>query len=133
MKATTSRNLARIYLGLFALSSAFPVVASLLAPRAVTRWVGMLDVAIAFLVLVTGIRVMSAAAAPTPDEGRRAVVLYQAIASVPLVLLVVFLLAGDHVLWDVLLPGLAWRGWLLMYSLPAALALLRQSSSAGGA
>jgi hypothetical protein len=44
--------------------------------------------------------------------------------------IVVFFLAGDHVRWDVLLPGLAWRGWLLMYSLPAALALLGQASSA---
>ena len=75
-------------------------------------------------------RVTFAAGAPRPAESRRAVALYQAIASVPLPLLVVFFLAGAYVRWDVLLPGLAWRGWLLMYSLPAALALLHQWSAA---
>jgi hypothetical protein len=27
--------------------------------------------------------------------------------------------------WDIFLVGLAWRAWLLMYTLPAALALLQ--------
>ena len=42
---------------------------------------------------------------------------------VPLVLLVVFFLAGDAVRWHVLLPGLAWRAWLFVVALPSWLAL----------
>ena len=48
--------------------------------------------------------------------------------AVPLVLLVVFFIAGSHVRWEVLLTGFAWRAWLLMHSLPATLALARLAS-----
>jgi hypothetical protein len=94
--------------------------------------VGVLDVTLAFLVMFVAIRIMLAAAAPSAEDSRRAIAIYRAIASVPLVLLVVFFVAGNHVRWDVLLSGLAWRGWLLMYSLPAALALHGMRSSGDG-
>ncbi len=48
--------------------------------------------------------------------------IYRGLASGPLALLVLFFVVGDHIRWHVLLPGLAWRAWLLMYSLPAAIA-----------
>ena len=44
-------------------------------------------------------------------------------------LLAVFLLVGDRVAWSILLPGLAWRAWLLVYVLPAWLAAWRRPSS----
>jgi hypothetical protein len=37
-------------------------------------------------------------------------------------LLALFFVFGDRITWNVLLPGLAWRAWLLMYTLPAAIA-----------
>jgi len=54
---------------------------------------------------------------------------YRVTGAVPLLLLVIFFLAGPDVRWDILLVGLAWRGWLLMYSLPAMLAMLWPADS----
>ena len=34
------------------------------------------------------------------------------------VLLIGFFIAGDRIDWQVLIVGLAWRGWLLLYTLP---------------
>ena len=42
-------------------------------------------------------------------------------ATVPL-LLAVFFIVGERVDWDVLVIGLAWRGWLLLYTLPFLIA-----------
>jgi len=39
----------------------------------------------------------------------------------PLALLAVFLVVGEQIRWNVLLPGLAWRAWLLLYLLPAGI------------
>ena len=38
-------------------------------------------------------------------------------------LFVLFLLLRDRVAWHVLLPGLAWRAWVLVSTLPVWLAL----------
>jgi len=40
-----------------------------------------------------------------------------------LALIAVFLVAGDRIGWHILLPGLAWRAWLLAWVLPSALSL----------
>jgi hypothetical protein len=37
-------------------------------------------------------------------------------------LLVVFFLAGDRINWQVLIIGVACRGWLLLYTLPCLIA-----------
>jgi hypothetical protein len=42
----------------------------------------------------------------------------QALFSVIPVLLIVFFIAGDRIDWQVLIVGLGWRGWLLLYTLP---------------
>ena len=44
-------------------------------------------------------------------------------ASIPL-LLAVFFIVGGRVDWTVLVIGLAWRGWLLLYTLPFLIAAL---------
>jgi hypothetical protein len=41
------------------------------------------------------------------------------------VLLVLFFLAGDRIAWNIGLVGLAWRAWLLLYTLPAWYTALR--------
>ena len=51
---------------------------------------------------------------------------YRGLAGLLPVLLVVFFLAGDRVRWEILLVGLAWRIWFLIYTLPAWLALWNQ-------
>jgi hypothetical protein len=41
-----------------------------------------------------------------------------------LLLLVAFLLFGDRLDWAIGLTGIAWRAWLLLYTLPMWLALM---------
>jgi hypothetical protein len=117
-------TLARVYVVLFAVSTAFPVAASLMPEDAISRGLGILDVTIAFVLLATGIIVSSTPMAAA-DADRRAVRWYRHSGNVPIALLIIFFLAGSSVRWDVLLIGLAWRAWLLMYTLPAVVALLR--------
>jgi len=50
---------------------------------------------------------------------------YRVLMHVIIVLLVVFFLFGDRVAWNVGLVGIAWRSWLLLYTLPAWYAALR--------
>ena len=42
------------------------------------------------------------------------------------VLLVVFAFFGNHIVWSQCLSGIAWRTWLLLYALPAWIALYRE-------
>lgn len=42
----------------------------------------------------------------------------QAVLGVVPALLVLFFVAGERVDWEILVVGLAWRGWLLIYTLP---------------
>jgi hypothetical protein len=124
----TGATLARAYVSLFVISTAFPVAASLMPATEVSRAMGLLDVAVAFVLVATGIYIVSAKLPTTPENDRRAIASYKVIGTVPLVLLVVFFIAGSRVRWEVLLTGLAWRAWLLMHSLPATLAMARLTS-----
>ena len=117
--------LARAYVALFVLSTAFPVAASLMPADAISRAMGVSDVAVALVLLATGIYVVSLKPPASPETDRRAVAWYKHAGAVPIILLAIFFVAGSLVRWEILLVGLAWRAWLLMYTLPAALALLR--------
>ena len=121
----TGATVTRAYVTLFVVSTAFPVTASLLPATTVSRTIGLLDVGVALVLVAAGIFIASAKKPPTPENDWCAIACYKVIGSVPLVLLVVFFIAGSRVRWEVLLPGLAWRTWLLMYSLPAMLAMAR--------
>ena len=48
------------------------------------------------------------------------------VMSVVPLLLVVFFVAGSRIDWRVLVIGLAWRGWLLVYTLPFLAAALAE-------
>jgi hypothetical protein len=124
----TGATLARAYVSLFVISTAFPITASLMPATAVSRAMGLLDVAVAFALVATGVYIVSAKLPTTPENNRRAIAWYKVTGTVPLVLLVVFFIAGSRVRWEILLTGLAWRAWLLMHSLPATLALARLAS-----
>jgi len=105
--------------GLLCASTAFPVVASVLREDQVGPLMGVLDVVLAFVAVATGWLIV--ATAGTLDERviRTSCRVYRVAGNVLLVLLITFFLVGDRIRWNILLPGLAWRGWLLMYALPA--------------
>lgn len=124
MTEAAQRRLGIASATLFVVSTAFPIVASLLPGDDAPRWLGVADVAVAFALAATGIFLVSTH--QEPPRGRvaeAAVAVFRAAATLFLVLLVVFFLAGDAVKWQVLLPGLAWRAWLFALALPAWLAL----------
>ena len=109
---------------LFTVSCLFPVGASVLQPDQLPRWVGIADVIVAAAVISLGLFVVSRKSA----EFAFAVVAtafrsYRGLSNIFLALLVLFFLAGEHVRWNILLPGLAWRAWLLVLVLPSWLSL----------
>jgi hypothetical protein len=122
--ARRGRTLVGVGAGLFAVSVAFPVVAALLPLAGTPPWLGVVDVALAVVLFLVAALIAARAGTVVPDAvQRRSYRLYRILATLPLALLVVFFLVGGAIRWEVLLPGLAWRAWLLCYFLPAALTL----------
>jgi hypothetical protein len=106
----------------FALSTAIPILASVSAGRP-PLWAGLIDVALAFGIVAGGLFLLARAKGPFDDRTIRTTYrIFRGLASVPLVLLALFFVAGGAVQWDVLLVGLAWRAWLLVQVLPAVVA-----------
>jgi hypothetical protein len=113
---------------LFAGSTMFPIVASLIPIERHPAWAGPVDVALA-CALVACAAVIDRAAGPHagPESEHVTYRLYRGLHSAPLVLLLVFFLVGTRGNWSVLLAGLAWRAWLISYVLPKAVAVMRPS------
>lgn len=112
----------------FAVSTAMPIVASLVAAKP-PLWAGLIDVTLAVALVAGGLGLLATAQRPFDDDTVRATYrIYRVLATVPLVLLAVFFVIGHAIKWDVLLAGLAWRAWLLMEVLPAAVAGWRADS-----
>ncbi len=111
----------------FFVSLAFPVAAGLSQSTEVfPRFWGILDVIIAFI--LAALAIVTAALfdrAVTEDIRQATYRTYRVLINTVLVLLVLFLLAGDRIKWNIFLPGLAWRAWLLFYAFPPWLAALR--------
>ena len=123
-RSSSSRVLLAASAGLFILSSLFPIAASLLRERRVPRWLGVADVGVAAILIVLALAIV----ARKPNRFAESVVAagfraYRGLANVLLVLLVLFFLVGDRVDWNILLPGLAWRAWLLVLALPSWLSM----------
>ena len=119
------RALARTCVGLFAFSTAFPVVASVLNTPQPPRWLGIADVAVAAILFVVAATVATRARSALADSHRLAALrISQSVIALIPVLLVAYYIAGSRVNWSVLVVGLAWRGWLLLYTLPFLAAAL---------
>jgi uncharacterized membrane protein YhfC len=95
----------------FALSLTFPVTASITNISVTT--IRYIDILIA-LILVALALIIHVKRSPHKQKGSRKFIinLYKALLSIPIVLLMLFLL-NLSIKWDVLLIGLAWRFWLL--------------------
>ena len=120
-KVPWGRSLALATAVVFFISLAFPVVAGLSKNTAAfPKWWGVLDVGIAFFLGFQVLAVMTLAQGKVNqkavDASYRA---YRILTHGIFVMLVVFFLAGDRVIWPNCLTGFAWRTWLLLYSLPS--------------
>jgi len=116
----------------FVISSAFPVAAGLSQNTAsFPKWWGALDVGIAFLLAVLVFVIFGLARGKlnkqVEDICYRA---YRIVIHGIFALILAFVFFGDRIGWPNCLPGFAWRYWLLLYSLPAWLAVARVRSSA---
>jgi hypothetical protein len=114
----------------FAVSTAFPVVASLMNVTEMPRVLGIADVVMAAVLVATALAMQGRATALVRDVDRRtAYVVIRAGSVAALVLLALFLIGRPHIKWDVLVVGLVWRGWLFVQVLPALVAALRSPSN----
>jgi VIT1/CCC1 family predicted Fe2+/Mn2+ transporter len=118
----------------FCISSVFPMVAAFVRDTADwPEWWGVLDVVIAFVLAALALAVLGLGQGkvnkPAEEHSYRA---YRLLLHGIFVMLVVFVFFGDRIVWSNCLTGLAWRAWLLLYSLPAWLTLVRASADAAG-
>lgn len=123
-------QLHRILPGLFMVSVACPVVASSLAADVRPRWLGIADVVLAAVVAAGAITLSVDYRHRIADADRLAAqrVSERLLGLIPATLLL-FFLVGDRLDWTVLVVGLAWRTWLLLYTLPALIAVRREAGN----
>lgn len=109
--------------GLFLLSCTFPVAASFLAPSDRPAWLGILDLSIAFLIVIAALWLDYVfGKLVTAQQRDEAYVTLNRASILILVLLGTFIYLNEILDWPVLIVGLAWRAWLFIYALPAWIA-----------
>ncbi len=113
------------FIVLFVISTAFPILAALQNDPAPTV-LGILDVAGAALMVLLGFTI-EALSRPAVTDAHRALAWWvlRGIAGSLLLLVVIFFVQPGLFRWEVLLVGLAWRAWLLVWVLPAVIASVR--------
>lgn len=126
----SDRSLAIATAVMFGISTVFPVVAALSSnaaalPRIVGVADGILAFALVILAMVLHVRTQGKLTNEAHEAAYRA---YRVLMHVILGLLVVFFLLGDRIAWSIGLVGLAWRAWLLLYTLPAWYTALRTTT-----
>lgn len=121
------RSLAIATAVVFCISTVFPVVAAVLPhPAALPRVVGVVDGVLAFtLVVMAMILHARTQGRVTTDAHAATYRAYRVMMHLILGLLAAFFLLGDRIAWNIGLVGLAWRAWLLMFTLPVWHAALR--------
>jgi hypothetical protein len=129
-----SRPLALTAAIVFFISSAFPVVAAFVKDtEGWPKWWGVLDVVIAFVLALLAFTVLGFGQGkvdkPAEEASYRA---YRILLHGIFVMLVVFALFGDRIVWSNCLTGLAWRAWLLLYCLPAWFTVFRAKTVPAG-
>jgi hypothetical protein len=116
---------------LFATSTLFPILAGFLREDQKPRWLGRLDVVIAAATAVSAMMIAARNRSVVTDDDRVAALRHaQLVSGIIPVLLVLFFVAGDRVNWQVMVIGLAWRGWFLIAILPYLEAARSRAESA---
>jgi hypothetical protein len=121
------RPLAFATAAVFLLSLGFPAVAAFVRDtESWPKWWGVLDVGLAFLLAALAIAIMALAGGRL--DGQVEIASYRAYRVLIhgiFAMLVAFWLCGDRIVWGNCLTGFAWRFWLLLYALPAWIAVSR--------
>jgi len=126
--STSARAFAWAVVAVFLVSLCFPLVAATLAGPEPPRMLGIADVAVAAIFAAGAIMLVARPRVPVSDADRlHAHVWTERLLGIVPLLLAVFLLAGSHVNWTVLVIGLAWRLWLFLSCLPYLLAAMRSA------
>ena len=123
------RYLALLAAVAFGVSLVFPIGAGLVQDTAaLPGWWGVADVVFAFILAALAITVAARFdRRRTPEIERTSYRVHRIVLNLILVLVVIFLVAGNRIRWTIFLPGIAWRGWLFLYAFPAWLAALRST------
>jgi len=117
--------LGRASLALFAVSTIFPIVGGLFVATSPPRWIGIADVILAAALFgVTAIVVVRGRRSVSDPDRLVALRASQAVLGAAPILIATYFVAGSHLNWTVLIIGLTWRIWLLIYSLPFLVAAL---------
>jgi hypothetical protein len=113
----------------FCVSTIFPIVAALSrAAGALPRIVGVMDGVLAFILVGMAMLLWARTRGRITNEAEASAYRgYRVLMHVIIALLVVFFLFGDRIAWNIGLVGIAWRSWLLLYTLPAWYAALRMT------
>jgi hypothetical protein len=112
----------------FCISTVFPVVAALGGAAALPRAVGIADGILAFVLVFMAMALFVRTQGKVTKDARDAAYHgYRVSMHLILGLLVAFFLFGDRIAWNIGLVGLAWRAWLLLYTLPAWYTALRST------
>jgi len=83
------------------------------------RWGGPVDVAVAFAVV--GVSMWIYLKAGGNVAGKPVEISYTIATVLPTVVILAMWIFADRLIWNVLLPGVAWRMWLLLYMVPRTL------------
>ncbi len=120
----------KAFIVLFTISTAFPILAALQQSPAPAP-LGLLDVATAALMVLLGFTI-EALSRPAVTDAHRALAwwILRSVAGALLLLVLVFFVQPGLFRWEVLLVGLAWRAWLLVWVLPAVIAAVRGGTPA---
>lgn len=125
----SDRSLARATALMFCVSTVFPLTAAVYPnAEALPRSIGVLDGIIAFTVVIMAMILHARTQGKiTKEDHEAAYRIQRLLIHAILGALVLFFLAGDRIAWNIGLVGLAWRAWLLLYTLPAWCAALRMT------
>ena len=126
----STRSLAIATAIMFCASTLFPVVAALSRDAAsLPGIVGVMDGILAFALVFMAMLLYARTEGKVTREAHEAAYrAYRVLMHAILGLLIVFFLFGDRVVWHIALVGLAWRAWLLLYTLPSWYAALKETA-----
>jgi hypothetical protein len=129
------RSLAIATAVVFLISSVFPVVGAFVKDReAWPKWFGALDLSIAFTLAILAIAILARGSGKVDKQVEDSSYgAYRVLIHGIFVMMVVWVLFGDQIVWRNCLTGFVWRYWLLLYGLPAWFALFGTTATFRGA